>query len=128
MNEIGYQLLLDTSTKRKITILNLLLESDLPILISELAEACEVSQKTLRRDIQTLSKLFPDSMILENSSLILNISTDMNPILSYIEDEVKNNILFSIVEDTFTTEVRRSIIYLRNFSLQNLLSANIYLF
>lgn len=101
MNEIGYKLLLDTSTKRKITILNLLLESELPILISELAEICEVSQKTLRRDIQALSKLFPDSLILENSSLILNISTDMNPILSYIEEEVKNNILFSIVEDTF---------------------------
>ncbi|MBO0441229.1 helix-turn-helix domain-containing protein [Candidatus Enterococcus ikei] len=101
MNKIGYNLLIDASTKRKITVLNLLLESDLPLLMSELAQICKVSPKTLRRDAQSLVELFPESVVFENSSLFLNTAVDINPVLSYIEDEVKNNILFSIVEDTF---------------------------
>lgn len=101
MNEIGYNLLSDASTKRKITILNILLESDSPVLISDLAEICEVSQKTLRRDAQALIELFPEALVLENATIFLSTSSNTNPILNYIEEEVRNNILFSIVEDTF---------------------------
>lgn len=101
MNKIGYNLLTDVAVKRKIKILNLLVESDLPLSISKTAKLCNVSQKTITRDTQVLTELFPDAVIFENNSLFLNTSADMNLILNYIEDEVKNNILFSIVEDTF---------------------------
>lgn len=101
MNEIAYDLLLDVAVKRKITILTLLLEADSPRALADIAKICDVSQKTLSRDAQDLIHLFPNLIIFEKSSLFLASQSDSNPLLSYIENELKNNILFSIVEDTF---------------------------
>lgn len=104
MNEIGYDLLTDASIKRKVTILNQLLESDIPLPFSKIAELCKVSQKTLRRDIQTLSEHFPDMILQENASVSLNPLQSREPIFEFIDEQIKSNMLFSIVENTFYGE------------------------
>ncbi|WP_170924750.1 helix-turn-helix domain-containing protein [Candidatus Enterococcus clewellii] len=104
MNEIGYDLLTDASIKRKVTILTHLLESEVPLPLSELADFCEVSLKTLRRDVQTLGDYFPDTIYQENAALSLNPLKSREPISKFIDEQIKGNMLFTIVEDTFYGE------------------------
>ncbi|MBP1044295.1 helix-turn-helix domain-containing protein [Vagococcus sp. BWB3-3] len=106
MNEIGYRLIVDKKTKRKVDILNTLISASGPIKIETLSSLLNVTSKTLSNDLKELSELLPNSARLtyqESEGLVLKSE---NPFLiaKTINQLLAENPINTVVDSVFLGE------------------------
>lgn len=102
MKELSYELLLNPSEKRKVIILSSILEAEYDVSLSELASNCNVSIKTIKRDLDSLLEDLPNTLLLKENSLVsLEQFCNRDSITEYINLLMQDNVLFSIIERNF---------------------------
>ena len=106
MNEVGYKLIIDKRVKRRIDILNILLESNRPRTLIYLAKKCSASERTISADITLMNQLLPEEiniMTLENLGVSL-VSKNSFLLTDFINDQLEGNPLYTVIESIFNGE------------------------
>ena len=87
MNTYSYDLLVDKSIKRKIKILQILLEANRPVSLKTFSDLCDVSFKTIQQDVAYLIDNLPNALLLEefNHTLSLEKYGPSREIVTYID-------------------------------------------
>lgn len=106
MNTYSYDLIVDKSIKRKIKILQILLEANRPVSLKTFSSLCQVSYKTIQQDVKYLIENLPNSLLLEdfNHALSLEKYGPTREIVTYIDSLVSDNPIFYIIESIFNEE------------------------
>ncbi|MGO2637762.1 MAG: helix-turn-helix domain-containing protein, partial [Enterococcus viikkiensis] len=113
MNTYSYDLLVDKSIKRKIKILQILLEANRPVSLKTFSSLCGVSYKTIQQDVAYLIEDLPNALLLEefNHSLSLEKCGTTREIVTYIDQLVSDNPIFHLIESIFYEEKKDLITY-----------------
>lgn len=103
MNTYSYDLLVDKSIKRKIKILQILLEANRPVSLKTFSDLCDVSFKTIQQDVAYLIDNLPNALLLEefNHTLSLEKYGPSREIVTYIDSLILDNPIFHIIESIF---------------------------
>lgn len=113
MNTYSYDLIVDKSIKRKIKILQILLEANRPVSLKTFSSLCQVSYKTIQQDVKYLIENLPNSLLLEdfNHALSLEKYGPTREIVTYIDSLVSDNPIFYIIESIFNEEKKDLVTY-----------------
>ncbi|MBW9323969.1 hypothetical protein FG877_10515 [Enterococcus casseliflavus] len=106
MNTLAHKLLVDKSVKRKVEILQLILNSPIPISFKTLSEVCKVSYKTIQQDVNLLLENLSDSLLIVDYNHTLSIvrSGSNRKIIAYIDELIASNPLYHFIESSFYGE------------------------
>lgn len=106
MNELGYNLIVDKSVKRKIDILKLLLQAKRPLTIAYISQVCLVSTRTISAEIKKMNELFPTEISImskENEGISL-ITENPFRLSGFIDQLLDGNPLYFIIDSIFKNE------------------------
>lgn len=113
MNTYSYDLLVDKSIKRKIKILQILLEANRLVSLKTFSDLCDVSFKTIQQDVAYLIDNLPNALLLEefNHTLSLEKYGPSREIVTYIDSLISDNPIFHIIESIFYEEKKDLVTY-----------------
>lgn len=105
MNDLSYQLITDSVTKRYVNLVSVLLDAPTPVFLSVILSNSGISKKTLQKDIEYLN---------ENTELTIQYSTvgatsielisDNQISLEFINTELTSSPLFMMIETLFLNQ------------------------
>lgn len=103
MNDIGYDLILNKAIKRKVKILSVVQESLYPISLKKISKICNFSLKTIQNDIKNILEDMPNliRLVNDNDTISIEQSSYNDEITNHINEVIKDNPLFHIIESNF---------------------------
>lgn len=129
MNDLGFKLIVDTRTKRRVFILKNLIVSGTPLALKTIASLSDTSIRTIQTDINYLIEKYPNDIQLTtfNHNLSLQKLSTNIVLENHIETLQKNTPLIPIIEAIFNGEKQglsdyADMLFLTESSLKNYLN------